>query len=207
MQVLHGWRARCVGPDKKATRSQLDKLIGWLSYCAEVVYGGRAFMHRIRVLRYRGEGGVARPPHHRIHLNREFLLDIEWWIENLQACNGRARMPCDAVECDIRLDATGDGGLGVFVDGGFVALAASQSRTFEAAGGVPTCSDHPTTLEANHWELYNVVLLLRVFGDYLRGKVVTIVSDNSACVAGVHKMKCGTVDATEQARIEHCSTR
>jgi hypothetical protein len=32
---------------KSVTRRQVDKLIGYLSFCATVVYGGRAFLHRM----------------------------------------------------------------------------------------------------------------------------------------------------------------
>ena len=65
---------------RKVTRSQLDKFIGFLTYCAMPVYGGRAFLHRMRRLRYRTDSGAARAPHHHIHLNRAFLLDVQWWL-------------------------------------------------------------------------------------------------------------------------------
>ena len=139
--------------------------------------------------------GAARPAHHRIYLNREIYLDIQWWCENLLQFNGKARIPAVAHECDIRLDATGDGGLGVFIDGAFIALSSDKSRQFWAA------SDHPVTSDANHWELFNFVVLVRTYADYLRDKVVVVDNDNTAAIFGVRKFSCGSTDAVETARI------
>ena len=89
------------GGSKKVTRSELDKFVGCLQYCAMVVYGGQVFLHRMRRLRYRADGGAAQPPHHRIYLNNEVELDFLWWRGNLVAYNGAARVPIIAIECKI----------------------------------------------------------------------------------------------------------
>ena len=41
---------------KTVTRQQLDSLFGYLSYCSAVVFGGRAFLHGLRRLRFRSDG-------------------------------------------------------------------------------------------------------------------------------------------------------
>lgn len=194
--LLEGMKRKCApGGSKVVTRSELDTFIRFLQYCAMVVYGGRAFLHRIRRLRYRTDGGAALAPNHHVYLNMQFRFDVDWWLENLLLYNGAARVPIVSDECDIELDATGVGGLGIFCSGGFLALSSAEAPLFWA------CGDCPDTEFANHWELYNFVVLHRVFGDYLRDRVVSVKCDNMAAVLGVRKFKCGSVDAIESARI------
>jgi len=138
----------------------------------------------MRRLRWRTEGGAPRPSHHHIYLNSELYKDVMWWLQHLAVFNGEAQIPAPAQRCDIRLDATGDGGLGLFVDGAFLGLSPEQVRAHWA------CSECPDTPHANHWELYNFAGLLRVFPDYLRNKVVMVDNDNMAAVAGVRKLWC-----------------
>ena len=109
---------RCV------TRRQVDKLIGYLSFCATVVRSGRAFLPRMRVVHHaKDDPDRIMPPHYHIHLNIIFAHDLEWWRDNLETFNGMARTVALQSTCDVRLDATGLGGLGIFVDGGFVQFA------------------------------------------------------------------------------------
>ena len=106
---------------KSVTRRQVGKLIGYLSFCATVVYGGRAFLHRMREVRHaKDDPDRIMPPHYHIHLNVNFAHDLEWWRDNLATFNGMAPAVALQSTCDVRLDATDLGGLGTFVDGGFV---------------------------------------------------------------------------------------
>jgi hypothetical protein len=53
------------------------------------------------------------------------VLDVEWWRRNIKWFKDHVSIgEADAV----RMDATGRGGLGVFCDGGFVALSSSDNR-------------------------------------------------------------------------------
>jgi hypothetical protein len=193
--LLDSWLALWDKPGgRKVTRSSLDKLIGHLSYYSMVVYGGRAFLHRIRRLRYRDERGVPRPPQHRIYCNVQMRCDLEWWQTNLAVFNGEARVPWDACGCDIRLDATGTGGLGVFVDGGFLARPPAVTRSDDGSGPAELCRGHPDTNWANDWELFAFVVLMRAYGEYLRDKAVRVVSDNFAAVRGVRKFSVKGLD-------------
>ena len=76
----------------KVTRRVLDSLFGYLSFCSTVVYGGRAFLHGVRRLRYRADG-VARAGHHKIHVNRALKEDMRWWQAHLVRLNGDRRVP------------------------------------------------------------------------------------------------------------------
>ena len=177
------------GSSRKISRQQLDSLIGYLSYCAGVVYGGRAFLHRLRKLRFRDDEGHVRPVHHRIYLNLQSRADGFWWLEHLAMHNGAALIvdPTDA--CDARLDATGEGGLGIFCDGAFVSF--SPTATCSPA----VCVGHPQTAWANHWELFNWVVFLRLFGHYLQNKVVSPVCDNAFSVGAIKRWKIKSLDA------------
>jgi hypothetical protein len=132
---------------RSVTRKQLDSLIGFLSFCAMVVYGGRAFLHRFRTLRHVGcrPDEPALHPSHHLKLNADVRLNIDCrWLENMIVFNGKANVVSAPHACDIRLDATGAGGLGIFIDGGFLGLTPAQTRARSA------CTDHPPTAWANH---------------------------------------------------------
>ena len=181
------------GSQRKITRHELDSLIGYLSYCAGVVYGGRAFLHRLRKLRFRDEEGHVRPVHHRIYLNLQSRADGIWWVEHLSMFNGAAQIVDPADDCTIHLDATGEGGLGIFCDGAFVSFSPSATRAS------PVCTGHPESTWANSWELFNFVVLLRLFGHYLRDKVISPLTDNMFSVGAIRRWNVKSLDA------EYCS--
>lgn len=121
---------------KKKRRQQLDSLFGYLSYCAGVVHGGRAFLHRLRTLRFRDDEGHARPVNHCIYLNLQSRADGKW-LEHLALFNGAALIVDPSDACDIRLDATGEGVLGIFCDGAFVSFSPAATRTSAVCVGHP----------------------------------------------------------------------
>ena len=99
---------------KKATRREVDRLIGILSYCSSVVYGGRAFLHSMQRRRYRDAAGHVRAVNDHIYLNSAFLLDVAWWRRSIEHFNGFVSIVDADASCNIRIDATGLGGVGVF---------------------------------------------------------------------------------------------
>ncbi|MEY2838654.1 MAG: hypothetical protein RJB60_953, partial [Pseudomonadota bacterium] len=108
-----------------ATRTELDSLFGYLSFCASVVFGGRAFLHGLRAVRYRSDG-TTRPSLWRFSIDDEMRLDMAWWDEYLVNHNGDIRIPIVAMtETAPRHKGSidtrgGEGGLGSFVEGAFV---------------------------------------------------------------------------------------
>lgn len=105
---------------KTITRKQLYSLFGYLSFCSTVVFGGRAFLHGSRRLRFRGDG-VLRAAHHRIRVNQGLRQDMRWWDACLDLRNGDKRVPIVAYglpheRCDVCLDARGgSGGVGGYL--------------------------------------------------------------------------------------------
>ena len=66
--------AEWAGRKKACLRSELDSLVGTLSYAAKVIPPGRPFLRRaIELLK------VARRRHHHIRLSKEFRADMLWW--------------------------------------------------------------------------------------------------------------------------------
>lgn len=160
---------------RKVIRRDADSLMGKVVWASAVVEGGMLFLNDFRsaVLK------VSRP-HHRVTLTRAALNDLAWWAQAVQLCNGICACPQPATKSaytDARGADYGDEpGIGVFVDGGFVSLSASACMNL--FDDTPSF-DAPIQL----WELFAVVVLLRLFGDYLRGEAWQLVGDNSNVTA------------------------
>jgi hypothetical protein len=126
---------------------------------------GRAFLHGLRRLRFRA-AGVLRAARHRVHVNLALKEDMRWWNENLELRNGDKLVPIVAhglphERCEAYLDARGgSGGVGVFLDGGFVAFTGSECNKLypTLSPGVTRCvgggREALPSSEANHWELF-----------------------------------------------------
>jgi hypothetical protein len=194
-ELLASFAGRFRDRKPSCTRRALDQLIGYLSYCCAVVYGGRAFLHRIRELRYADAQGHVLKAHHHLHLNKEFRLDVQWWQENLDRFNGQVHTVDVLSSCDVRLDATGDGGLGIFVDGGFASFAPGDIDRLGIGAG------RPVSTFSNEWELFNFAVLLRVFGPYLARKTVVVECDNMCSVLAIRKFRASSVHAVKMAEI------
>ena len=178
------------------TRAQVDSLFGYLSYCSAVVFGGRAFLHGIRTLRYRQDGSLLLASHV-LTVSPGFRLDLTWWRDNLLRFNGDVRVPIVAMNAphqhrDIWIDARGgDGGVGVFVDGGFVGLTGGQCNVlFDGHDGrlLSPGNWSPASTEANHWEMFAFCVLLDLFGESLRDTFVRVISDNMTAVRCVRDL-------------------
>jgi hypothetical protein len=212
---------------RKLTRSDLDRLFGYLSYCAGVVFGGRAFLHGLRRLRYRGDSGVALAAGHRVHVSVALREDMRWWEHHLRLLNGDVATPIVAPfmcheDLQIFLDARGgSGGIGVFFDGAFVALTGAEVNERYPAGvgagpggwaevaspGVRrtlSCGTvaEPST-EANHWELMAFVVLLDLFPDALRNRHVVVMSDSQSAISCVRCL-AASLDSPVLAHLTRC---
>lgn len=131
-----------------------------------------------------------RPRHHHVHLQAGVREDLAWWSQHLEWLNGDPRAPivCMSREhqlAHIYLDARGgSGGIGIFVDGGFVGLTGSECNALFPAGSVvpsPGVGPVPRT-DANSWELFAFCALMLLFHDYLAGRYVRVDSDSATAV-------------------------
>ena len=183
---------------KKLTRRQLDSLFGYLSYCSSVVYGGRAFLHGLRRLRFRGglaERG-ARAGHHHVYVNRFLRLDLCWRLENLVLRNGDCRIPIVSMRLEhreegIMIDARGgDGGVGLWANGGFAGFTGEQCNALYPAGGeiVSPGNWEPPSRDGNDWEMFGYVMFLDVFPLVVQNKFVVFESDSMTASSGVRDL-------------------
>lgn len=68
---------------KKATKRELQQLIGRLNWAARVVRGGRTFLRRLINLMC-----SLKRKHHRTRISAETRRDIEWWKKFMYSFNG-----------------------------------------------------------------------------------------------------------------------
>lgn len=67
------------------TRKELESLIGYLQHACKVIPQGRTFLRRMINLL-----SAFRREDHPIRLNREFHLDLSWWLEFFKSWNGKS---------------------------------------------------------------------------------------------------------------------
>ena len=124
-----------------------------------------------------------------------------WWDSHLKSLNGDRRVPIISCElapggCEVFLDARGgSGGVGVFANGCFVGLSGEQCNDMFlelSTGMCRTLGDGESALPstaANHWELFAFVVLLRLFPEVIRNRLIVVLSDSVSactCVQSLH---------------------
>ena len=149
----------------------------------------------MRRCRYRDAAGHVRAVNDRIYLNSAFLLDVAWWRRNIEHFNGFVSIVDADATCDIRIDATGLGGVGVFCDGGFVALSGAQLRQHYLGIG------HPDTSSSTEWALFGFLVAVRAFRKYMQGKHVLICNDNLNAVRFVRRFSVAGIESVYCAAV------
>ena len=75
----------------KATKRQVQQLVGKLNWCSRVVRGGRTFMRNLIDLISK-----LKKTHHQIRLNKAAKSDLQWWKTGLDLFHGSTPFCCDA---------------------------------------------------------------------------------------------------------------
>ena len=88
----------------RASCRQLQQLAGKLSWAAHVVRGGRIYLQRVLDLMR-----PLKQPHHKVILNSEFQLDIEWWLNYIDHFNCTYMLRPPGPTVDVYTDACGSG--------------------------------------------------------------------------------------------------
>jgi len=76
---------------KSATKSELQSLVGKLSFVLKCVRQSRLFLSRILALLR-----TVKRNHHHVKLSREFSRDILWWLHFIRVYNGISIIPTSA---------------------------------------------------------------------------------------------------------------
>lgn len=150
---------------KRATRKEMQSIIGKLSFAAKCVRPGRLFLARmLNELRQSPETGYA-------ELSGEFKKDIAWWNRVMPYFNGISLIPPNywsAPDTVLACDACLTGAGGVCGDEYF-------HKKFPE-GIMQETSD------INQRELVTIMVALAVWGKKLRGHRIKILCDNMVTV-------------------------
>ena len=147
---------------KSLSRKAFQSLLGRLLYIKKCVIPSRTFINRILAL-------FRSSPGQRIHLNREFYQDIDWFLRFLPIYNGIScinKVPIQEQET-LYLDACLTG-LG----------AVWQNRVY----ATPRYDIVGFDLNTTHLEMLNLVVAIKVWGKFWKNSSVIIYCDNMSVV-------------------------
>jgi hypothetical protein len=161
LQLVDEWLNK-----SRATKRQLQSLIGKLQFVAKCVRAGRIFISRLLHIL-----PSLKKQHHHFHVNKQFKKDLLWWKLFIRSYNGVSLIPDMNWSAPDALLST-DACLSSF--GGW-------SGTQYISSKFP---DH-ILLENNHinvLELMAVMIALKVWAPSVRNRRIQILCDNSASV-------------------------
>ena len=155
---------------KKASRVELQRLLGKLSFVSKCVRQSRIFLNRIfAALR------TVHRDHHRVDLSVEFRNDIAWWIAFVQIYNGVSLIPSSIYSSPDHVFST---------DACMTGCGALCAESYFHAQ-FPKCvinKDH----DINCLELLTVVVAVKVWGSKWRGMNIQIFVDNLTTVLAIN---------------------
>ena len=159
---------------KKATRREVQSLIGLLNFACSVIVPGRAFLRWLIDLTI-----AVRSPNHFIRLTRSVKEDLRVWSSFLTDFN------CKSFFLDDQW--TNSAKLSLFTD-------SAGSLGFGAIFGINWCyGQWPVNwvgLNIAILEFYPIVLSLYLWGSHLKNRCVLFFTDNEALVYVINKQSC-----------------
>lgn len=154
---------------RRATRKQLQSLAGKLNWACQVIKGGRIFLRRIL-------DAMAHLKHatHKVLLNEDFQLDLQWWLQFLITFNGTMPIRNEKPIVDVEVDAC-NYAAGIFFRGDW------QFSPFHI--------DYPnaSSWHINYKELLSVLLAARRWGPSWANSRVVIHTDSMVAKAILNK--------------------
>ena len=95
---------------KRASRKQLETLIGKLSWASQVIQGGHTFLRRMINLKC-----AMSCNNHKVLLTAEFYQDILWWKNFISVFNGSCKIQDQRPLTSLQTDACTEGGGAYFM--------------------------------------------------------------------------------------------
>ena len=167
LDLLARWLSR-----SHATERELARLAGKLLWASRVVRPGRIFLNRILATKRRAATAPLAPAP--IHLDADFVADLQWWLESLKATNGISFLEFTPA-CMVSLDASS---AGWFDNRPGLAGVNHSTGEYFACPAPPELADwHISALE-----LVCHLIAARLWGHQWRGIQIRGLSDNDACV-------------------------
>jgi hypothetical protein len=156
---------------KKATKKDLQRVVGKLNWCCRVIIGGRTFTRNLINLMSK-----VSMPHHYVRLGLPAREDLQWWAEGLDIFNGTAPFPADVAlpSSTFSTDACLTGGGGAYMNDWFYTNWVHD---------LPCMSNN----NINVLELYSVLLGVCRWSHLWTGSHVLVRSDNASTVFALNK--------------------
>ncbi len=180
LNMLEEWHSR-----DRATRKEIESLVGHLNFIAKVVRPGRKFMARM----FNFLQSLDDSPSHT--LDNEFMMDVHWWYTFLPYFNGVRviPLPCWAeTDSVLETDACLSGcGAVNYMDRSYFHLefpAEIQQKNYSI----------------NVLELLCVVVALRVWGAGFAGFRIKLGCDNTSSVAALNEARIHNVQMQSYMR-------
>ena len=161
---------------KRCTLRQLQQLAGKLNWASQVVFRGRVFLRRILNMMQH-----VKQANHKVRLDHGFRLDVQWWLQNMQAFN-RKQLAFSSLH-SVDLDASN-------VAGGYYYRELGDWGHTSWAQDAPAIQD----MHINNKEIFAGVLAARRWGHLWTDSVVVFYTDNITARAAFHK---GTAKSEE----------
>lgn len=155
---------------KRASKRQLESLIGSLNWASQVIQGGRPFLRRIIDLK-----NTLASHSDQVLLNQDFYADINWWLKFLKVFNGTMKILDDKPVTSIQCDACGEGGGATFL-GDFMYI----NWKIDMPDVLP--------LHINSKEIIIIILAIFRWSSMLQNKRVIIYTDNMTAKSVINKM-------------------
>jgi len=153
----------------KLTKRQLQSLAGKLSWCTQVIYGGRFHLRRLldRIK-------MLNKPWHRSRITKAMLQDIDFWLFWLPHFNGCMSMVDVRPLTPVYLDACNIS-LGAYYDNDWIYTPLDQ------------CWPTARPLHINHKEVLALEPAATRWGHLWANHKVTIHTDNQAAASMIHR--------------------
>ena len=155
---------------KSATKSELQSLVGKLSFVSKCVRQSRLFLARILAMLR-----TVKRNHHHVKLSKEFFRDIHWWLRFIHVYNGVSIIPMSAWSSPDAVFAT-DACLS-----GCGGLTCHQFFHIEFPREVK--DKFPSI---HHLEVLAILLAARLWGSQWRGLRLLVYCDNAAVVSSLN---------------------
>lgn len=165
LQILPLWLNKY-----KATRVEIQRLLGKLSYVSKCVRQSRVFLNRL----FAALRKVQRA-HHRVDLTAGFRKDIMWWMTFVKTYNGVSMIPASVYSPPDQVLSTDAclTGCGALCDDSY----------FHSPFPTPILEQD---LDINCLELLTVTVAIKLWGHKWRGLSIQIFCDNSISVLAIN---------------------
>lgn len=156
----------------RASKKQIESLIGKLNWSCQVIKGGRTFLRRLLDLKHSLKGSQ-----HKVILSDEFQKDLNWWIQFIHEFNGTVNFINNKPITNIQTDACNFGG-GAFFNSDYFYINWKID--------MPAVADFHINIK----ETVTLILALFHWHEQLRDKYVMVFTDNMTARSIINKGTC-----------------